>query len=147
MKQSGQENVSRAGASPSGPPPLPPDAMTTTRLLEEAASDIAALAKKELALAKAELRADVGAELATVMGLGVGAFAGLLVANALVVAAILGLGRVMAGWAAALVVAGILAVAGGIVVAVSWRRRVRSPLARTRRSLAAEIRQLKELRS
>jgi hypothetical protein len=168
MKRTGQENteterttsvshpraLADAAAAPGGavgphavPPPLPPEAMTTAHLLKEAASDVAALAKKELALAKAELRADVGAELTMLTGMGFAALTGVLVVNALVVAAIFGLARVMPGWGAALVVSGVLAVVAGIVVTVSWRKRVRSPLARTRRSLEAEARQLKELRT
>jgi len=126
------------------PPPLPPEVLSTGKLVKEAMGEMTTLAKKELALAKAELRADLVAELSTVKGLGVALLGALLAVNALVVAAVLALTNVLPGWAAGLIVAAVLLAATAGFAVMAWRKRLRNPLSHTRRSLRDDLTRLKE---
>jgi len=105
-------------------------AQPTKRLLQSAFSDARELIKDEIALAKAELRSDLKAELGMVKGLAVSALIALCVLNLLLVAVVLALAHVMPGWGAAL----------------AWRKRVVTPLERTRRTLRNDMQWVKERR-
>jgi hypothetical protein len=118
----------------------------TRRLLHNAFSDAQTLVKDEIALAKAELRADLKAELAMVKGLAVSALIALCVLNLLLVAVVLALAHVMPGWGAALVVGLVLTALASIIAAVAWRKRVVTPLERTRRTLRDDLHWMKERR-
>jgi hypothetical protein len=118
--------------------------MTTAQLVKEIVSQVGLLAKKQIELAKAELRADVRKEAFSVGGLGVAAVAGLTAINLLLVTAVLGLARVMPAWLAGLVVTAVVLAFAAIAAALSWRRRVRTPFARTREALKEDIRIIKE---
>jgi uncharacterized membrane protein YqjE len=110
-------------------------ALSTAELIKEITSQFGHLAKKQLELAKTELRADVRAEVAMAEGLGVGAIAALLTVNMLLVTLVLALAQRMPGWGAGLAVSGFLLGVAIIAALVGWQKRVRSPLARTRRTL------------
>ena len=113
----------------------------TRDLVGELARKASELAKKEVALAKAELRRDLKDEVKMAAGLGVGAVCAILVLAMLLVALVFALvGAGLPGWGAALVVAGGVLVVGGIVAAWGWAKRVRRPLDTTRRSMEENVR-------
>ena len=137
-----------AGAHPR-PPELAPDplrAMRTRDLVGELAKKASLLARKEVELAKAELKADVAREVRMAGGLGVAGLCGLLALELLLVAVVLALmeGGVLPGWAAALVVAAIVLAVGTGAGVWGWARRVRTPLDSSRRSLREDVRWAKE---
>ena len=102
------------------------------------------LAKKEIELAKTELRADLHAEARVVEGLGVAAVAALVTVNLLLFTAALALSVVMPGWAAGLIVSGVMLIVALLFATVSWRRRLREPMEHTRRTLKDGVKWTKE---
>jgi hypothetical protein len=124
-------------------PAAPPQALSTPQLMGEAAREAVALVKSELALARAELKADLKSEVTAATGLSVAALAALLMVNLLLVAAVLGLATVMPGWLAALIVAAVIGLGGGIAGAIGWKH-IKMPLVRTRESLEQDARFMKE---
>jgi len=118
--------------------------LSLRELVGEIAGKASLLVKKEAELAKAEIKDDLQSELATVKGLAVAAVLGLCGVNLLLVALVFGLTAWMPGWLAALVVAAAVFIIGGIVGYVSWRRRVTTPLASTRKTLKEDVRWAKE---
>lgn len=113
-------------------------------LIGEITAKVSLLAKKEVELAKTELKADLASELATVKGLGLAVLVGVLGLNMLLVAIVLGLAAYLPGWLAALLIGGLLVIVAGILGYVSWTRRVTSPLAATRRTLKEDAQWAKE---
>jgi len=118
--------------------------LSNRALIREITTKVSVLAQKELELAKAEIRADLNAELATIKALGVAAIAALIGVNLLLVAPILALALVIPGWLAALAVAGAILVTASIVGYIGWRRLVRRPLPLTRQTLKEDMRWVKE---
>lgn len=112
-------------------------AVPTRELLNRVARTARELARMEVELAKAELRADLHTELRLAGGLGVAALCAIFTAQLLLTAAVLALmeAGILPGWAAALVVAALVLVIGAAAGLWGWARRVREPLATTRRSL------------
>jgi apolipoprotein N-acyltransferase len=102
------------------------------------------LARKELELAKTELRVDLRSEARVAGGLGIAALAGLITINLLLVTSALALSLVMPAWAAGLIVSGVMLVLAVLFALVSWRRRLREPLAHTRRTLKDGVKWTKE---
>ena len=113
-------------------------------LIKEITGKVVVLAQKELELAKAEIRADLNAELATIKALGVAAVAALIGVNLLLVAPILALALVIPGWLAALLVGGAILVIAAIIGYIGWRRHVTGPLSLTRQTLKEDMRWVKE---
>ncbi|HEY0715296.1 MAG TPA: phage holin family protein [Polyangia bacterium] len=109
--------------------------LSTKDLLGRIAEDVKELVTVEVQLAKAEVKADLRAELTMAKGLGAGALLGYAGVIMLLVAAAFGLANVMAGWAAALIVAGALLLAAGASAAFGWSKRVKNPLGATRRQV------------
>ena len=110
------------------------DAVPTARLLSDATKELGELTRKEIELAKAELRKDLKVELAMAKSLGIAAIAALCFVNMLFVAAALFLADYLPAWAAALIVAGfLLLVAAGFGFA-GWKKKVK-PLESTRKTL------------
>ena len=95
-------------------------------LVRDIAEKAQRLARKEVELAKVELRADLDAELAAAKGLGAAALLALLALNLLLVCAVFALTAVMAGWLAALLLAVLLLAVGAAVGAWAWSRRTAS---------------------
>jgi hypothetical protein len=116
----------------------------TGALVRQIVSQAELLAKKELELAKTELRVDLRSEARVAGGLGIAALAGLVTINLLLVTAALALSLVMPAWAAGLIVTGIMLLVAVIFAAVSWRRRLRDPMAHTRRTLKDGVKWTKE---
>ena len=119
-------------------------ALSTAELIKEITREVGVLVRKQIELAKAELREDVRAEAVAAGGLGVGAIAALLALNMIFVTIALALARVMPGWAAGLIVTGFLLGIAAIAALVGCSKRVRTPLERTRRSLQEDIKWTKE---
>jgi uncharacterized membrane protein YqjE len=118
--------------------------LSTAELVKAITAEVGALAKKQIELAKAELRADIKAEAFTLGGLGVSALAVLAAINMLLVTIALALAQVLPGWAAGLIVAGATLVFAAVTGLLSWRHRISSPLAHTRKSLKDDVRWTKE---
>ncbi len=116
----------------------------TGALVRQIVSQAEILVKKELELAKTELRVDLHSEARVAGGLGIAALAGLITINLLLVTAALALSLVMPAWAAGLIVSGVMLAVAAIFGLVSWRRRLRDPLAHTRRTLKDGVKWTKE---
>jgi len=104
------------------------------------------LARKEVALAKSEVREDLRSEIRMASGLGVAGVCALITVQLLLVALVLALaeGEVMRGWLAALLVAAVVLAIGTVAGLVGWGKRVRAPLDATRRSVQENVRWVKE---
>src|SRR5512140_800937 len=124
----------------------PLHAMRTRDLVTELARKGRLLARKELELAKAEIKADVQREVRMAGGLGVAGLCALFTVQLLLVAVVLALmeGGILPGWAAALVVAAVVLAIGTGAGLWGWARRVRRPLDTSRRSLKEDVRWAKE---
>jgi hypothetical protein len=120
--------------------------MKTRDLVTELARKASLLARKEVELAKAELKADVRTEIRMASGLGVAGLCGIFTIQLLLVALVLALmeAQVLPGWAAALIVAAVVLAIGTAIGLWGWARRVRRPLDNTRRSLEEGVRWAKE---
>ena len=119
-------------------------ALSMRELLGEITGKVTLLAKKEVELAKTEIKADLEAELSTAKGLGVAALGVVLGLNMLLVALVLALATYIPAWLAALLLGGALLLIGGIAGYVSWTRRVTKPLAVTRKTLKEDVQWAKE---
>src|SRR5262245_58422766 len=94
--------------------------LSTRELVAEITGKASLLVKKEVELARNELKADLQAELAMAKALAAGALAALLGLNVLLVAVVFALAIIMPGWLAALIVGGALLLIGAIVGYVGW---------------------------
>lgn len=110
-------------------------ALSIRELIGEISEKVALLARKEIELAKAEVKSDLQAHISTAKGLAIAALCALLGINMLLVALVFALTTFLAAWLAALLVAAVLLVFGGIFGYVSWSRRVTRPLTLTRKTL------------
>lgn len=116
----------------------------TGELLEQLVAKASKLARKEVELAKAELKRDIRAEAAMAKGLGIAGVCALVTLNLLCVALALFLGNWMPEWGGALVVAAGVMLIGTIAGFVGWKRRVTKPLEQTRRTLGEDVQWAKE---
>jgi uncharacterized membrane protein YqjE len=119
-------------------------ALSTGSLIREIIDGATGLARKEIELAKIEMRADFHRELAMAKTLGVAALLGLLGLNALVVALIIGLATFMPAWLSAIAVGVVFLAVGAGIGYWSWNRRVTDPLALTRKHLRQTAQWAKE---
>lgn len=118
--------------------------LTTVELVKGIASQVGSLARKELELAKIELKTDLRAEAKMVGGLGIAGVLLLLGVNVLLVAGVLALALIIPAWVAGLTVSGALLAVGGMIAMTSWRRRVSVPLERTRQTVTEDLQWAKE---
>jgi putative superfamily III holin-X len=123
---------------------LPVEGMSNRELLGHVVDSATLLAKKEIELAKSELRKDLKAEVAMAKGLGVAGVCALCTLNMLLVSGAFALAHVLADWAAALIVAALVLTVGSIAGFIGWKKRVTSPLESTRRSLKEDARWARE---
>ena len=119
-------------------------ALSTAELVKQITQQVGELARAQIQLATTELRANIKSEVKMATGLGVSALAALMALNLLLVTAVLALAAVMPGWAAGLIVTGVMAVVTAIAGLVGWRKRVRHPLERTRHELKEDVQWTKE---
>ena len=108
---------------------------STVELVGRLAEEAKELVKKEVELAKAELRSEWKSELKMAAGFAVTAVLALVTLNLLFVALVLALEETLPGGVAALVVAAGTLVIGGVAGAIGWAYRVRKLLPRTQRTL------------
>ncbi|HEX9048904.1 MAG TPA: phage holin family protein, partial [Anaeromyxobacter sp.] len=127
-------------------PPDPLRRMGTRDLVTEVARKASALARKEVELAKTELRTDLRDEVKMASGLGAAGLFAIWGVELLLVAIVLALmeAGVLPGWAAALLVAAVVFAIGAGIGLWGWSRRVRRPLDTTRRSLVEDVRWARE---
>lgn len=136
-----------AGAHPAPVPPRDPlRGMRTRDLVTEVARKASLLARKEIELARAEVKEDVRREVKMAGGLGVAGLCAIFAIELMLVAVVLALmqAEILPGWAAALVVAAVVLAVGAAAGFWGWARRVRAPLDTTRRSLREDVRWAKE---
>jgi hypothetical protein len=132
------------GGTPSGRPNL--RQLANRDLVAQLAEKASELARAEVALAKAEVRADIRSEIRMASGLGVAGVCAIWTVSLLLVAAVLGIAEAgwLPGWAAALAVAAAVLLVGTIAGLVGWSKRVRTPLEKTRRTLQDNVKWAKE---
>ena len=111
-----------------------------TRLLET----VSLLVTKEVELARAEIKADLKAELDMVKLLVAAGMVAVFGVNMLLVSAVFALTVWVPGWLAALGVAVLLLAIGGLLALIGWKRRVSAPLAVTRRTVKEDVQWAKE---
>jgi len=121
-----------------------PEALSTIELMKAITRDVERLVKAQMALAKAEVKADLVSEGKMVAGLSIAAVAGMLAINLLFVTAILALATVWPAWVAGLVVSGAVLLVAAVAGVIGWRKRVRNPLARTRHAIQEDVKWTKE---
>jgi uncharacterized membrane protein YqjE len=123
---------------------LSTEELSTRKLVGEITSKAYLLARKEVELAKAELREDLRSQLTMIKFMAVALVAGIAGLSVLLVAAVLALAQVIPGWLAALLVgAAVLALAAAAGL-YGWSRRLRNPLDATRRTLREDLQWAKE---
>jgi predicted phage tail protein len=115
-------------------------------LFSKLASDVSLLIRQEIALAKKELSQTLSQALGSAVSLIVGALVAYVGLLALIAALILGLARTMDAWLAALIVGGVLALLGLILILVGVNRikRVQLVPPRTSQTLKEDAEMLKE---
>ncbi len=141
------QRLIEAGAGRTKTVPLDPlRAASTKDLVTQLAQKASLLARKEIELAKAELKEDVRTEIRMASGLGVAGVCALFTVQLLLVAIVFALfeGGVLPGWAASLVVAAVVLAVGTAAGLWGWAKRVRQPLDTTRRSIQDNVRFAKE---
>jgi hypothetical protein len=124
--------------------PASMEAMSNRELIGHVIENATQLAKKEIELAKSELKADVKKEVAMAKGLGVAGLCAIWAVSLMLVACALALGKVIPEWAAALIVAAVVLAVGTVAGLIGWGKRVKTPLEATRRSLKEDAQWAKE---
>jgi hypothetical protein len=118
--------------------------LSTRELVSRLVKAGSLLVAKEVELARAEIKADLQAELGVLKLMVAAAVAAVLGMNLLLVSAVFALTHWMPGWLAALALAGvILAIAIGLGL-IGWARHVSSPLAVTRKTVKEDMQWAKE---
>ena len=122
----------------------PARSLSMLELVRQLLQTASLLIKKEVELARAELKADLQAQLVMAKRLAVVAVLALLGINLLLVAVVFALAHVMPGWLAALALGALLLVVGGAIGLAAWRGRVSAPLAATRKHVKEDLEWAKE---
>ena len=120
--------------------------LSVKTLVTEIAQKASLLVRTEVALAKAEVKEQLHAEVRMASGLGVAGVCALLTLALLLVAGVFALAeaQLVRGSVAALLVALAVLLIGTVAGLLGWRRRVRVPLPATRRSVEENLRWAKE---
>ncbi len=118
--------------------------LSTPQLIKEIAGQGSLLIKKQIELAKSELKSDARTEAKVAGGLGVAAVCAIITVTLLLVTVVLALAQVLPGWAAGLIVSGFMLIVVAATAGISWSRRIRKPLQRSRRGVQQDIRFTKE---
>jgi uncharacterized membrane protein YqjE len=116
--------------------------LTVRELVAELAHKGSQLARKEVELARAEVREDLRREIKMAGGLGVAGVCALLTLQMLLVAVAFGFmeSETLPGWAISLIIAAVVLAIGTGAGLWGWARRVRTPLDATRASLRESVR-------
>jgi hypothetical protein len=112
--------------------------LSTLKLFRKIEEEAKFLVKKEIDLAKAEFKADIRSESLFTAGFIVGITAGSVSGILLLVTSIFALSLVLPGWAAGLIVSGVMLLISGIGFIFGWNVHVKRPLTRTREVLKAD---------
>jgi putative superfamily III holin-X len=131
-------------ARPSASVPVRLESMSNKELLQHVAQSAVLLAKKEVELAKAELKADLKNEVAMAKGLTVAGLCAIWTVAMMLVAAAMALGTAIPEWAAALIVAAAVLLVGTVAGLLGWGKRVKEPLETTRRTIKEDVQWAKE---
>ncbi|MFL5278686.1 MAG: phage holin family protein [Myxococcales bacterium] len=131
-------------APPAESRPLSLERLTNRELIGHITQNAVQLAKREVELAKAELKDDLKKEVAMAKGLGVAGLCAIWTVSLMLVACAFALSTVMAGWAAALIVAAGVLLVGTVAGLVGWGKRVQKPMEATLRTLKEDARWAKE---
>ena len=91
--------------------------LSTLALVKEIAAQAGLLVKKQVELARTEIKADARAEAKVAGGLGMAAVGAIIAVTLLLVTGALALALVMPAWGAGLIVSGVVAAAVAIVAA------------------------------
>ena len=126
------------------PPPVTGSALSTPQLVKEIVNEVKELAQKQIELAMAEARADLRREAFSLADLAIGAVGAAITLTLLLVTVALALSHVVAPWGAGLIVSGVALAATVVATYLGWRRRVTTPLIRTRRGLRQDAKLVKE---
>jgi hypothetical protein len=118
--------------------------LSTFGLFKEIVLQTRLLAKKQVQLARTELKADARTEAKVAGGLGLAAVGAIITVTLLLMTAAFALALVMPAWAAGLIVSGVVMLAVGVVAGVSWKRRIRQPLQHSRQELRQNVRFARE---
>ena len=118
--------------------------LSTRQLLGRIVELGSQLVSKEVELARAEIKADIGAELDMVKLLLAAAVAVVFGINMLLIAGVFALALWIPGWLAALGLAGLMLAAAAVMGFIGWSRRVRAPLAVTRKTVKEDVQWARE---
>lgn len=118
--------------------------LPTRDLLRGIVTDAGELIRAEISLAKAELRANLHSSVTMAKGMAAAAVLALIGVTLLFVTVIFALANVLPGWAAALIVSGVVLAAAGIAFGVAWAKRIKHPLGHTRDQIKEDVRWAKE---
>jgi hypothetical protein len=132
-------------------PPVPAESrpvslerLTNRELVGHITQNAVQLAKREVELARAELKEDLKKEIAMAKGLGIAGLCAIWTVSLMLVACAFALSTAMAGWAAALIVAAGVLLVGTAAGLLGWGKRVQKPLEATLRTLKEDARWAKE---
>ncbi len=117
---------------------------STGELVGQLLEQTRALAQKELALARAEVREDLKREQRTAEGLGVAGVCALCTLNLMLVAVAFALAEHLPGWASALIVAAVVLAVGTVAGLWGWSQRVKAPLEKTQKTAKENLQWAKE---
>ena len=143
-KKSLEAASERIALPPPAPVPARLESMSNRELLQHVAQNAVLLAKKEIELARAELKADLKKEVAMAKGLTVAGLCAIWTVALMLVAAALALGTALPEWAAALIVAAGVLLVGTVAGLLGWGMRVKEPLETTRRTIKEDVQWAKE---
>ena len=114
-------------------------------LVADITGKVSLLITKEVELARAEMKANLQAELWMLKTVAAGVVIGLSSLSALLVAVIFALAIKMPGWVAALAVGSVLLIVAATLGFIGWRRHVTAPLAMTRKTLREDAQWAKDV--
>lgn len=118
---------------------VPPSELSTRELISAAAEAATELVRDEIELARIELKEDLKAQARSAIWLAAAGIGALMILAMLLVSAVLGLGTVIAGWGAALIIAGAVALVTSIAGLLGYLKIVRKPLETTRKTLKEDL--------
>ena len=118
--------------------------LSTRELVSRLVKAGSLLVAKEVELARAEIKADLQAELGVLKLMVTAAVAAVLGINLLLVSAVFALTHWMPGWLAALALGGVILAVAIVLGLIGWARRVSSPLAVTRKTVKEDMQWAKE---
>src|SRR5438552_354592 len=139
-----QRTSERIALPPPASVPARLESMSNRELLQHVAQNAVLLAKKEVELARAEIKADLKNEVAMAKGLTLAGLCAVRTVSMMLVAVAMALGTTLPDWAAALIVAAAVLLVGTVAGLLGWGKRVKEPLETTRRTIKEDVQWAKE---